>query len=188
MAALKRSKSRTWSQAVEISALLVALLFAVALLDWLLPVQLIQLGILPRTARGFVGIIFSPVLHYSWAHLTANAFPLFILLVLLFWDSRYWPEAALLWVWLASGLGTWLIGRGDAIHIGASSIIYGLVVYLIAAGWWIRNWRAILVGVFVLLFYGGIFFGIMPQRGLVSWEGHLAGVLAGWWVAKKHHG
>lgn len=170
------------------SALLVGLLFLVALLDWILPVQLAYLGIVPRTLEGLVGVIFSPLLHYNAAHLTANAFPLFALLVLLFWDRRYFPEEALLWIWLASGFGTWLIGRGDAIHIGASSIVYGLVAYLIAAAWWIRSWRALLVAALVVIFYGGIFFGLLPQRGPISWEGHFAGALAGWWVAKKHHG
>lgn len=184
---MARTKSGTWSHAVEISSLSVALLFLVEFLDHILPVSLDELGIVPRTPRGLAGIIFSPLLHSNWAHLMANAFPLFILLIVLFWDRRYYPEHALISIWVASGFGTWLIGRGNAIHIGASSVIYGLVVYLIAAGWWMRSWRAVIVAALVLVFYGGIFYGVLPQRGMISWEGHLAGAFAGWWVARRNH-
>jgi membrane associated rhomboid family serine protease len=184
---MPRVNSGSWARAVEISSLSVGLLILIELLDYVLPFSPDVLGIVPRTGRGLLGIIFSPVLHYNWAHLMANAFPLFVLLILLFWDRRYYPERALVSIWLASGFGTWLIGRGDAIHIGASSIIYGLVVYLIAAGWWMRSWRAVIVAVLVLIFYGGIFYGVLPQKGMVSWEGHLAGALAGWWAARKNH-
>ncbi|MBM3833680.1 MAG: rhomboid family intramembrane serine protease [Verrucomicrobia bacterium] len=185
---MPRTKPGTWTHAVEISSLSVALLFLIELVDYLAPWTPDIFGIIPRTLRGLIGIIFSPLLHYNFAHLTANAAPLFVLLVLLFWDRRYDPERAIISIWLASGFGTWLIGRGYAIHIGASGIIYGLVVYLIAAGWWMRNWRAATVAILVLVFYGGIFYGVLPHQGHVSWEGHLAGAVAGWWVARRHHG
>lgn len=177
----------SWSQALETSVLLVSLLFLVALLDRMLPLDLRALGVLPRTLPGLVGILCSPLLHMNGAHLMANAVPFFVLLFVLFWDRRYHPERTLMWIWIGSGAGTWLIGRGNTIHIGASSVIYGLVVYLIAAGWWMRNWRAMAVAVLVLIFYGGIFYGVLPQRGFVSWEGHLAGAIAGWAVAKWNH-
>ena len=92
--------------------------------------------------------------------------------------------------WAFSGwgvAGTWLIGRGGSVHIGASSLIYGVAVYLIAAGWWMRSWRSIFVAVAVLFLYGGLFYGLLPQRGIVSWEGHLAGALTGWLVAWRMH-
>jgi membrane associated rhomboid family serine protease len=173
---------------VEISALFVGVLVLIELIDHLLPLQLDALGIVPRTVAGLGGILFAPLLHGNAAHLAANAFPLFLLMTLLFWDRRYRPEQTLSVIWLASGLGTWLIGRGYAVHIGASGLIYGLVAYLIAAGWWLRNWRSILVGLGVLILYGGIFYGLLPRQDAISWEGHLAGAIAGWWAAKRQHG
>jgi membrane associated rhomboid family serine protease len=158
-----------------------------AVLDWLVPVDLRRFGIVPRTAFGLLGVACAPLLHLGFAHLFANAFPLWVLLLLLFGHRAYAPEETLGWVWVGSGLGTWLIGRGGAVHIGASSLIYGLVVYLIAAGWWRRDWRSILVSMAVLLFYGGIFYGVLPQRGIVSWEGHLAGAITGLLVARAQH-
>ena len=185
---MKRSGSDQGSQAVETSAWLVGALFLAELLDYLSPISLDQFGIMPRTVPGLLGVFLSPLLHLNLAHLLANAVPLFVLLILLFADRGYHPERTLALIWLVSGFGTWLIGRTGTIHIGASSIVYGLVAYLIAAGWWMRSWRSILVAVLVLVFYGGIFFGILPQRGRVSWEGHLAGALAGWWAARRNHG
>jgi membrane associated rhomboid family serine protease len=183
-----RRGTSQWSNAVEWSLLFIALLFAIEAADILLGHRLDLFGIRPRNGIGLIGILFSPLLHVNWTHLCANAPPLFVLLILLFWDRKYHPERAVAWIWIASGFGTWLIGRGDAIHIGASSLIYGLVMYMIAASWWMRSWRAGLVAVLVLFFYGGIFQGVLPQQDrVVSWEGHLAGALAGLWTAKRNH-
>jgi len=178
---------RSWSGAFEISSLVVGLMILVTVLDWLLPIDLRAFGIRPRYALGLIGIVFAPVLHASFAHLFANAVPLFVLLLLLFAQPRYFPERTLGWIWVGSGVGTWLIGRGGAIHIGASSLIYGLVVYLIMAGWWLRSWLSIAVSAVVLVLYGGIFSGVLPHRGMVSWEGHLAGALTGLAVAWRQH-
>lgn len=146
------------------------------------------LGIVPRTLSGLLGIVFAPLLHASTAHLAANVLPLFVLLALLFADRGYEPGWTLGFIWVASGLGTWLIGRGQAVHLGASSIIYGLVAYLAASGLLMRSWRAALVALLVLLLYGGVWYGVLPQRGPVSWEGHLCGALAGLAAARLRHG
>jgi membrane associated rhomboid family serine protease len=178
---------RSWSEAFETSSVLVGLMILITFLDAVLPIDLRVFGIRPRTTLGLIGIAFAPLLHANFAHLFANAVPLLVLLFLLFAQPRYSPQRTLAWLWMGSGVGTWLIGRGDAIHIGASSLIYGLVVYLIATGWWLRNWRSILVSVVVVILYGGIFFGVLPHRGIVSWEGHLAGAVTGLVVAWSQH-
>ncbi len=162
-------------------------MFLVGIVAFLVP-QLKGFGIWPRTMWGLVGIVFSPLLHAHAAHLMANAAPLFVLLILLFWDKHYYPERTLGLIWLASGVGTWLIGRTDSVHIGASSIIYGLVTYLIVSGLLMRSWRSVLVSLLVLFLYGGAIYGILPQRGPISWEGHLSGALAGFWAATRNHG
>jgi len=81
-----------------------------------------------------------------------------------------------------SGLGTWVIGR-SSIHIGASGVIYGVVTYLIAAAWRLRSWRSALLAILILFLYGGIFYGMLPQTGPISWEAHLSGAVAGVAVA-----
>ena len=193
---MPRSQFKTFTAAVQTSALLVSLLFLVEVADLILQrekrVTLAGFGIVPRTVPGLAGIAFSPLLHASPAHLLANALPLFVLLVLLFCDRHYYPVVTLSSIWFFSGLGTWLIGRASddgrpVVHIGASSIIFGLVAYLIVAGFLMKRWRSALVALVVFVCFGGILFGLLPQAGPISWEGHLSGALAGIWAAKRNH-
>jgi membrane associated rhomboid family serine protease len=175
--------------ALELSAVIVLALFAVFYLNSFLGGALNAFGILPRNAWGLAGILFSPLLHYNLAHLTTNALSLFVLLVILFSHREYNGRATLAWIWFFSGLGTWLIGRAwsgsqPIVHIGASGVIYGVVTYLIAAAWYLRSWRAAFWALLIFFLYGGIFFGVLPRRGFISWEGHLSGVITGFFVAR----
>jgi membrane associated rhomboid family serine protease len=175
----------TFPRAVFISALFIGVLFLIRGIENLFHLPLERFGIIPRTLPGLVGILFSPLLHGNMHHLLANSVPLFVLLVLLLSNPRYHPYRTLALIWIASGLGTWLIGRGDAVHIGASSIVFGLAAFLIVAGLTIKSWSSALVAIFVFLFYGGIFYGVLPRSGPISWEGHLCGALAGAWIARR---
>ena len=185
----KRSKGSTLD-AVETSAIIILVMFAMFYVSIYLRVyfgrEINYLGILPRSLPGLVGIAFSPLLHYNLAHLTANTISLFLLLVFLYSHREYKADHALLSIWVLSGIGTWIIGR-PALHIGASSLVYGLVLYLLTAAWWLRSWRSMFIAIFVLFFYGGIFYGVLPQPGIVSWEGHLSGAIAGFVTARHQH-
>ena len=171
---------------MENSALCVGVLVVFFFADNLFALRLKSLGIVPRTWHGLGGVLFSPLLHVNLAHLVANASSLFVLLILLFWDRKYQGWLAIAFIWALSGMGTWLIGR-PSLHIGASSLVYGLVTYLIAAGFWWQTWRSAFTALLVLVIYGGIFYGILPQAGFISWEGHLSGAIAGWWAARHLH-
>jgi membrane associated rhomboid family serine protease len=194
---MAKSTWKDFRQALQFSLFFVGLLCLTFLIDILLrslnpPYNLSAFGILPRTTWGLMGILFSPLLHGNLAHLLANSVPLLVLLTLLFWDRKYHPGTTLTVIWIVSGLGTWLIGRNESggqpvFHIGASSIIYGIVAYLIAAAFWMQRWRSALIALLVFLLYGGIFFGALPQQGQISWEGHLAGMIAGIWCARRLH-
>jgi membrane associated rhomboid family serine protease len=162
-------------------------LFGMFLLQVVVPASWGMLGTLPRTQAGLVGILFAPLLHYDLAHVVANAVPLFVLLLLLFSDGRYRPAPTLAAIWLASGTGTWVIGRGGAVHIGASGIVFGLVSYLMVSGVLMRSWRALFVSLVVFALFGGVLYGVLPQAGPISWEGHLCGALAGVWSARYTH-
>lgn len=179
---MARRASKSYLQAAKVSAGGVGAIFLVWALTVLAP-GLRTFGIWPRTVHGLVGILFSPLLHANSAHLLANALPLFVLLWLLYSDRHYRPTETLALVWLVSGAGTWLIGRGGSVHIGASSVIYGLVFYLVASGFRMRSWRSAFVALLVLFAYGGIVYGLLPQHGPISWEGHLCGAAAGLWAA-----
>jgi membrane associated rhomboid family serine protease len=184
---MPRASRQPLAQACQTGVVAIAVLVAVGFLTLLAP-GLRAFGIVPRTAPGLAGVLFAPLLHANGTHLLANALPLFVLLTVLFWDRHYRPAETLAMIWLAGGLGTWLIGRGNAVHLGASSVIYGLAAYLVAAGLWMRSWRAVAVAVAVAVTYGGIVGGLLPQRGPISWEGHLCGAIAGVWAARRNHG
>jgi membrane associated rhomboid family serine protease len=173
------------ARATAISAAVVALLFLVKGAELVFRLPLDQMGIVPRTETGLVGILVSPLLHANLNHLIANSVPLFVLLVLLLSNPAYRPYRTLALIWGASGVGTWLIGRGHTAHIGASSIVFGLVAFLITAGFLMKSWRAAAVALFVFLSYGGVLYGVLPQTGPISWEGHLCGAVAGVWTARN---
>ena len=173
-------------RAIKISMTWVGLLWVVEIEDLSSGFQLDGYGILPRKVAGLMGIFWSPLLHADFAHLIANSGPLVLLLIMLFSHRQYRPKSSLAFIWLVSGLGTWLIGR-PAIHIGASSIVYGLAAFLMTASFWMRSWRAFFLSILALLMFGGLFYGLFHIQKGVSWEGHLSGALAGVWVAWLMH-
>jgi membrane associated rhomboid family serine protease len=73
----------------------------------------------------------------------------------------------------------WMFARGNANHLGASGLIYGLAFFLIFFGFFRRDFLSIIVSIVVLLLYGGVFWGVLPTDPVVSWESHLAGALVG---------
>lgn len=141
-----------------------------------------QQGVYPRTLHGLWGIVTSPLVHGNLSHILANSIALFWLLLFVGWEARSRAWLVVGEVWVLSGLGTWIVGR-EAMHIGASGVVFGLITYLISAGVWAGHWRSFLIGVIVLFFFGGVLWGILPTDGHISWEAHLSGSLAGVFVA-----
>lgn len=166
----------------------VGLLYAIELIDQLGGHQLDRNGIRPLEADGLWGIAFAPLLHANWAHLIANTGPALVLgfLMTLAGLSRFALATAI--VWIVGGFGTWLIGNVGSTcgigsdHIGASGLIFGWLTFLLVFGFFTRSMWQILIGVVVLLVYGGILWGAVPVLnvcGGVSWQGHLCGAGAG---------
>ena len=155
-----------------------ALLVLIWLSDYLLTLHLSQFGIFPRTLRGLIGIATAPLIHGSFGHVLSNVTSLFLLLFFLFGDRRYHPRSTLALIWVLGGLGTWLIGR-ESSHIGASSLIFGLVPYIILAAFWMKCRYAMLIALVVLFFNIGVFYALIRVQEGVSWEGHLSGFIAG---------
>lgn len=159
-------------------------LFAVHIVNVISGMSLIQFGVIPRSIAGIRGIIFSPLLHGSWAHLIANTVPLAVMLGLLaFAKGRsLWAITGAIWVF--SGIAVWLVGRPGSARIGASGLIYGLAAYLMTAAWVHRDPKSALAALAVFTLYGGIAWGLLPVRQGVSWEGHMAGAIAGFLIAR----
>lgn len=154
-------------------------LYGVEIADAVLPANLESAGVEPRTTDGLWGILFAPILHGDWAHLTANTVPLIVLgfLVLLSGIGRGLAATAVIWV--VAGAGTWLFAGSGETHIGASSLIFGWLTYLIVRGIFTRHVGQILLGVAVFLLYGGMLWGVLPSAPHISWQGHLFGAVGG---------
>lgn len=135
-------------------------------------------GLLPRSWGQWYGVFTMPFLHENFNHLIGNSTPLFVLTSLLFHFYRKFFGGVYLFLFLVTGIWTWIIGRPD-IHIGASGIVYGLTSFIVFSGMWSKNFRLSAISLLIVFLYGSIIWGIFPIEHFVSWEGHLSGFLAG---------
>ncbi len=144
--------------------------------------SLLSFGLVPRTLFGLPGILTSPFLHASFAHLSANLIPFLILgtLVIIEGFNRFLAVSAIIIV--LGGSLVWLFGF-KGVHIGASGWVFGLWAYILARAWFQRSWGNLVTASVVALLYGGLIFSFLPRQG-VSFEGHLFGAFAGFIAAK----
>lgn len=157
-------------------ALFVAFIWLVFFVDRLLPLE--NFGLIPRSAKGLLGIVTLPFLHADWGHITSNSVPLIVLLLLLA-GSRANSVDIVVFISLIAGIGLWVFGR-EAIHIGASVLVFGLVGFLVCAGFFEKRLLSALIAIGVAIVYGStILYGVLPTQSGVSWEGHLIGALSG---------
>lgn len=175
----------TWKVGAVAIVSFVALLYLIEAWDSLHNQELDADGIRPLETDGLSGVLWAPLLHANWAHLYANTGPALVLgfLVTLCGFGRFVVATAI--IWIGGGLGTWLIGnigapRGvESVHIGASGLIFGWLTFLIVFGFFTRHAWQIVVGVVVLVVYGGVLWGMLPGTFGVSWQAHTCGAIAG---------
>jgi membrane associated rhomboid family serine protease len=180
-----RSLGRNLKDQVKILGSFVAIIWIVEIVDYIVfRGNLDRFGIRPRNLDGLVGIAFAPFLHGSFNHAAANTVPFLVLgwLVMLRSISDFVKVSIIGAV--ISGLGTWLIGSPYSIHVGASGMIYSYLGYLLFRGYFERKPIAIFLAVLVAIMYGGVIWGVLPQRAGISWEGHLFGFIGGIVAAK----
>ncbi len=168
---------------------MVAVLWALELWDQLNGEQLDQYGIVPHQVDGLDGVLWAPLLHGDIPHLMSNTVPLLVLGWLLLANGVRQFVAVTATVWIVAGLGTWLIASGSTVHIGASGVAFGWMVFLLVRGFFVRSFAQILVAVVLFFYWGGMLWGVLPTQPLISWQGHLCGALGGlfaaWLVARS---
>ena len=166
----------------------VVVLWAIEAIDYyLLGQSLDGYGVRPRHASGLVGILAAPLLHHGFAHLAANTLPLLVLGGLVIVSGLADFLAVTILSAVVGGLGVWLFAPGNTIHLGASGLVFGYFGYLVMRGYYERSIGALLVAAVVVVFYGGILWGVLPTQPGVSWQGHLFGFLGGAFAARLMH-
>lgn len=164
--------------AIKLSAFLVLLPVLILGLDQMLASDWIEYGLKPRTPQGLWGVVTAPMLHASWAHLFSNVVPLMVGLTLMLYLYPSTSVRTLPAIYLGSGVLVWCFGR-QAIHVGASGLVYGVLAFLFVSGLIRRDRRSLVVAMLIAFVYGSIFWGLLPYDASMSWELHLGGTLFG---------
>jgi membrane associated rhomboid family serine protease len=147
-------------------------------LQYVFDLSFVSYGVYPRSFKGLVGIVSSPLIHGDFNHLFNNSIPLLILGTAIFYFYKKVALRISFWIYLMVGIWTWISAR-ESYHIGASGLIYGLFAFLMVSGFLRRNNRLIALSFFVVMVYGSMIWGIFPIKVNISFEGHLWGFVAG---------
>jgi membrane associated rhomboid family serine protease len=164
---------------VRILLALVAVMWVSEIVDTAADHRLDQYGIEPRDADGLIGVFTAPFLHLGFGHLISNTVPFIAmgLAIALAGAVRVIGVTAV--VAAVSGVGTWLTAPDGSVTIGASGIVFGYATYLISRGLFTRGVVDLVVGLLVIVFWGGALLGgLLPEQG-ISWQGHLFGAIGG---------
>ncbi len=161
---------------------IVGLLWGIHLLNYLLKYRLNLLGIYPRSLFGIPGIVCSPFLHGNFSHLFFNTIPLFLLLSFVLLSGLQTFYCISIIIILLSGSMVWLIGR-KGLHVGASGVIMGYWGYLLAYAFHHPSLSSIVVALVMLYYLGSLVLNLFPAGEKVSWEGHVVGLIAGFFAA-----
>ena len=180
MGSRKNSLARELKTQVTILGIFVSSFWIVEFVDrFFFRGWLDRFGIAPHQLIGLRGILFAPFLHGNFPHLIANTVPFLILgwLVMLQETSDFWIVTII--TMIVGGLGVWLFAAPGTVHIGASSLIFGYLGFLLLRGYFQRNFASILLSILVGVLYGGLIWGVLPTQPGISWQGHLFGFLGG---------
>lgn len=174
-----------WLQALQLILSVVAILWAITLINHVMGYAFNQFGIYPRELLGLIGIFLWVLLHGDLTHLIVNTTPM---LFLGFFVAVRGPRLFLkitFTVWILAGIGVWLFAR-PAVHLGASGLIFGYFGFLLAVAIYERSLVDLAVATVTIFYYGGLFFGLLPGPAFVSFEAHIFGLFAGILAARLY--
>ncbi len=158
---------------------MVAIMWVSEIVDAIANHRLDAYGIEPRDVDGLTGIVAAPFLHGGFDHLISNTVPFLVMGFVIAFKGAMRVVAVTVIVALVSGVGTWLVGPANTVHIGASGVVFGYATYLLSRGFFDRDLLGLAIGLAVGAIWGtALLGGLLPQEG-ISWQGHLFGALGG---------
>lgn len=165
-------------QAFIIAASFTAVLWIIKMIESVFGLNLVVYGVHPGRISGLTGIVFAPLVHGSISHLLANTAPLLIIGTALIYGYPKSARIVIPAVYLGTGLGVWLFAR-EVYHIGASGLSFGFMFFVFTIGALRWDRRAIALSMVVFLLYGGMIWGILPNKPGISFESHFFGAMIG---------
>ena len=188
-----RTSRSPFASALVVGGLL-AVMWVLEAIDSVTLNSLDAFGIEPRQASDLPNILWSPFLHFGWAHLISNSVPFLVLGVLTYLSGVARFVVTTVVSTVVSGLTAWLLAAPGTITAGASGVVFGYLTYLLVRGIFTKKPSQILLAVVVFAIYGTVLLGVLPGTPGVSWQGHLGGAVGGVLAAyllhskKQRHG
>lgn len=161
-----------------------AIMWVVFLLSTLSSNYFMSWGIVPRQPSSLLHIFFAPFLHVNLNHIVSNSFP-FLLVSFPLWmvDKKLYLSNFFL-ISIGAGMFTWLFGSPGTVHVGASSVIFGMFGTLLLFSYYSRKFWHFLISIGVACYMGfSMLMNLIPQES-ISFTGHLGGFLTGLLTAK----
>lgn len=182
----ERFKDRVW-----LLAFVLVVMWGVEAIDASFgSLNLNQYGIRPHQKGPWLGILLAPFLHQDFNHLAANSVPFLVLggLVILRKIGDF--VLATIAAMLIGGLGVWVVGDVNEIHLGASGVVFGYLGFLLVRALFEHSLASLAFALVAAILYGGLLAGVLPEAKHISWQGHLFGLLgggiAGWLRAAEY--
>ena len=164
---------------LQVLGAMVALMWGLEIVDTAVGHDLDRYGIHPRETEGLAEIVSAPFLHGGFGHLIGNTLPFVTMGAAIAFAGLARLLAVTAIVGLVSGLGVWLLGGSNSIHLGASGLVFGYAAYLISRGLFSRRLVELAIGAAVVAVWGvTLLFGLLP-KAQVSWQAHVFGAVGG---------
>ncbi|MDE3271423.1 rhomboid family intramembrane serine protease [Pseudoalteromonas sp. G4] len=152
-------------QPLHIICILLVILFGVQILNTITAGLVSNFGIYPRYINGLIGIPLAPFIHHSWQHLLSNAAPLAVLAFIVLQQGL---KRFTLWLFASEGF-----------HAGASTLVFGLIGYIICNAIFSRNIFNLMLAAIICFLYASVIYSLTQFVPGVSWSSHFFGFIAG---------
>ncbi|HSO98416.1 MAG TPA: rhomboid family intramembrane serine protease [Solirubrobacteraceae bacterium] len=182
-------RGRSSRQGLLLLAGIVAVMWAVEIINSLDANALDADGIYPRNVGRLWGVLTAPFLHASFSHLIDNTVPLVCMGAIIALRGAARLAAVTAIIALVGGIGTWLVAPGGTVTVGASGVVFGYATYLLTRGVFDRSPLELLAGAVVGVVWGGALLASIVPHAHISWQGHVCGavggVVAAWLLAGR---
>ena len=177
-------EDRTSNSSFKIPLIFLAVIWFLFLYQYTMNINLTVLALKPRDSHALLGILFGSLLHGNWEHLIGNTIGLIIGFSFLYFFYSKVANKVLLAAYVFPSIAVFIFGRGELEsctgHIGSSGILYTVIWFLIAIGFFRRtDWVSVLISLIFVILYARTLIGALPGQDGISFEYHFFGLICG---------